>query len=68
MARYLVTGANGGMGRAICRRLFDRGDEPIGIDLKQADEGTPWRVIAADVTDPAYGTPEIEVKLERIEK
>ena len=53
MARYLVTGANGGMGRAICRRLFDRGDEPIGIDLKQADEGTPWRVIAADVTDLA---------------
>ena len=44
MARYLVTGAKGGMGRAICRRLFDRGDEPIGIDLKQADEGTPWRV------------------------
>ena len=53
MARYLVTGANGGMGRAICRRLFDRGDEPVGIDLKQADEGTPWRVIEADVTDPA---------------
>ena len=53
MARYLVTGANGGMGRAICCRLFDRGDEPVGIDLKQADEETPWRVIEADVTDPA---------------
>ena len=52
MARYLVTGANGGMGRAICRLLFERGHEPIGLDLKQADEGTLWRVIPADVTDP----------------
>ena len=52
MARYLVTGANGGMGRAICRLLFERGDQPIGIDLKKADEGTPWNVIEADVTDP----------------
>ena len=53
MARYLVTGASGGMGRAICRLLSERGDEPIGIDLAAAEEGTPWRVIEADVTDPA---------------
>ena len=53
MARYLVTGANGGMGRAICRLLSERGDEPVGIDLKEAEEGTPWTVIPADLTDAA---------------
>ena len=53
MARYLVTGANGGMGRAICRLLSDYGDEPVGIDLAPADEGTPWTVIPADLTDAA---------------
>ena len=53
MARYLVTGANGGMGRAICRALTDRGDEVVGIDLKAPEEATPWTVIPADLCDPA---------------
>lgn len=51
MARYLVTGANGGMGRAICRALTDAGDEAVGLDLAEPKEETPWRVIRADVTD-----------------
>ena len=59
MARYLVTGASGGMGRAICRLLSERGDEPIGLDLAPS-EGTPWTVIPADVTD--YGSLEAAIK------
>ena len=53
MARYLVTGANGGMGRAICRLLCERGFDVVGIDLAPSDEATPWRVCLADLSDPA---------------
>ena len=53
MARYLVTGANGGMGRAICRLLTSRGFDVVGIDLAPPAEATPWTVVAADVGDPA---------------
>ena len=53
MARYLVTGANGGMGRAICRALTDAGDEAVGFDLTEPQAETPWRVVRADVTDAA---------------
>jgi len=52
MARYLVTGANGGMGKAICRALAGRGDEVVGIDLKTTDGTVPWTVLPADLTDP----------------
>ena len=53
MARYLVTGANGGMGRAICRALTDAGNEAVGFDLTEPREETPWSVIRAEVTDSA---------------
>ena len=53
MARYLVTGANGGMGRAICRALSDRGNDVVGIDLQTPAEPTAWTVIPADLCDPA---------------
>ena len=53
MARWLVTGANGGMGRTICRRLHTRGDEVVGLDLRLPEEETPWTVIPADLCDAA---------------
>ena len=53
MARYLVTGASGGMGSAVCRALASRGDEVVGIDLKKPEEPIEWTVIPADLTDPA---------------
>jgi len=53
MARYLVTGANGGMGRAICRTLTEAGNEVVGLDLTGPQEETPWRFLCADVTDAA---------------
>ena len=53
MPRYLVTGANGGMGRAICRRLTEGGADVIGIDLTPSEAATPWTVLPADLTNPA---------------
>ena len=46
MGNYLVTGANGGMGKAICARLIDEGHRVWGLDLNEA-EG----VIKTDITD-----------------
>ncbi|MBR6008196.1 MAG: SDR family NAD(P)-dependent oxidoreductase [Clostridia bacterium] len=46
MGNYLVTGANGGMGKAICTRLIDEGHRAWGLDLNEA-EG----VIKTDITD-----------------
>lgn len=42
-----VTGAAGGIGRAICERLLDEGAAVYSLDLRQADVGIPVRV---DVT------------------
>ena len=53
MPRYLVTGANGGMGRAICRLLTDGGADVVGVDLSSPEEATPWTVLSADLSDPA---------------
>ena len=51
MGKYLVTGACGGMGRAMCRALTDAGDEVWGLDLAAAG-AEPWHSIRADVTSP----------------
>ncbi len=45
--RAIITGANGGLGRAVARRLRDEGAEVIGIDLEM-EHG-----ISLDVTDCA---------------
>ena len=46
MGNYLVTGAGGGMGKAICARLIDEGYRVWGLDLNEA-EG----IIRTDITD-----------------
>ncbi|MCR5296015.1 MAG: SDR family NAD(P)-dependent oxidoreductase [Clostridiales bacterium] len=48
---YLVTGANGGMGRAICRALTDAGHRVWGIDRAVSEEDIAWQCFRADVTD-----------------
>ena len=49
MAGFLVTGACGGMGRAVCRRLAAEGHEVWGIDRHPAKEDE-WTCICADIT------------------
>ena len=51
MGNYLVTGANGGMGRAVCAALSGSGNRVWGIDLTPFPEDIPWRGIQADLTD-----------------
>lgn len=46
----LVTGAEGGMGRATCAALTGEGWEVIGLDIKLR-EPRPWRVLETDLTE-----------------
>ena len=54
MADYLITGAGGGMGAALCRQLTDAGHRVWGLDRARPD-GIPEGEIflTADVTDTA---------------
>ncbi|MGM0457212.1 MAG: SDR family NAD(P)-dependent oxidoreductase, partial [Cyanobacteriota bacterium] len=38
MATYLITGANGGIGREYCRQLKQRGDEVIAVCRSSSPE------------------------------
>ncbi len=46
----VVTGANGGIGSAICRALAARGDVPIGLDVQPQGIGD-WRYHPCDLSD-----------------
>lgn len=49
--RVIVTGAGGGMGRAICKTFCGLGHEVIGLDLQVPEDAAGARFIRADVTD-----------------
>ena len=51
-ARYLITGACGGMGSALCGALTAAGDEVWGLDRAEAPADCPWRPVRADLADP----------------
>lgn len=51
--RVLVTGANGGMGRTICRTLLGQGHEVIGLDIRVPEECGGIKYLRADVADEA---------------
>lgn len=52
MKQILVTGAAGGMGQALCRRLAEHGWNIWGLDRREADlPGV--RFLLCDLTDPA---------------
>ncbi len=53
MANYLVTGAGGGMGSALCNRLSAEGHRVWGLDRPEAKAEEGCRLIPADLTDPA---------------
>lgn len=58
MGWIAVTGAAGGMGRAVCERVAADGGRPIGVDLRGAD-------VAADLSTDAGRTDCIDAVLER---
>ncbi len=55
----IVTGAAGGIGTAICRRLAERGDAVVGVDVVPADDaeravraaGAEWEGVDLDLGD-----------------
>ena len=53
MGNYLVTGASGGMGTALCRLLTREGCRVWGLDRASPKEEESWTFLPADVTDPA---------------
>ena len=53
MANYLITGASGGMGAALCRRLVREGHRVWGLDRTPPGEEGAWTFVPADVTDSA---------------
>ena len=50
MAKYLITGAAGGMGSALCRRLAKEGHEVWGIDCAPVKNAAGWHFLPADIT------------------
>ncbi len=52
MGKYLVTGACGGMGTAVCRALADAGNEIWGIDLNPPESGAHLHFLHADLRNP----------------
>nr|AHF25883.1 short-chain dehydrogenase/reductase SDR [uncultured bacterium Contigcl_1523] len=51
LGSYLVTGACGGMGAAICRSLTGSGHQVLGLDRVLPGQSVPWRSLRADITD-----------------
>ncbi len=51
MKKILVTGAGGGMGAAICRRLLNKGYEVFGIDCRMTLDLPGLNFFKCDVTD-----------------
>lgn len=62
MGSYLITGAGGGMGSALCRALTEAGDRVWGLDLAESAGSCPWTVLRADLTSAA----ELEAALEQV--
>ncbi len=57
MRTAILTGCNGGMGRAICAMFRDAGDRVVGLDRRDATAGegreAPDRFVACDLSDIA---------------
>jgi nucleoside-diphosphate-sugar epimerase len=51
MSNYLITGASGGMGAAICRLLVREKYRVWGIDRLPPASEEGWTFLSADVTD-----------------
>ena len=63
MGNYLITGAAGGMGSALCRALTGEGHRVWGLDRAAASPPEGWTLIPADLTKPE----EVEEAFRRVE-
>ena len=52
MGNYLITGAAGGMGSALCRALTGEGNRVWGLDRTADPSPEGWTLIPADLTKP----------------
>ena len=52
MADYLITGASGGMGAALCGLLASQGHRVWGLDRNPPADASGWTYIQADLTRP----------------
>lgn len=53
MKKILVTGATGGMGKAICKTFIQKGYKVYGIDYREAEKIEGLQFFNCDVTDTA---------------
>jgi 3-hydroxybutyrate dehydrogenase len=60
----LVTGAAGGIGRAVTQRLVDDGYDVLAVDITPESDG-PGVPFEADLTDPAQNVAAVHAALER---
>ena len=52
MGNYLITGAAGGMGSALCRALSGEGHRVWGLDRASDPSPEGWTLLPADLTKP----------------
>ena len=52
MGNYLITGAAGGMGSALCRALTGEGHRVWGLDRASGSSPEGWTLLPADLTKP----------------
>ena len=52
MGKYLITGAAGGMGSALCRALTGEGHRVWGLDRASGPSPEGWTLLPADLTKP----------------
>lgn len=62
MKKVLVTGANGGMGKAICELMLKKGYQVYGLDCKNGEIPSGLDFTQCDVTD----TNSVEVAFEKV--
>ena len=58
--KVLITGASGGIGKAVCQLFLDKGHEVFGLDIRNSSiEHPAYTHITADISD-GLGLPVIE--------
>jgi NAD(P)-dependent dehydrogenase (short-subunit alcohol dehydrogenase family) len=62
MGNYLITGAAGGMGAALCRTLTAEGHRVWGLDRASGTASAGWTLIPADIT----GSEAVEEAFRRV--